>query len=115
MFLKTVLALGIVFGALHFSTAQFGGMKIDCKQRTVPHLVSDSGCTSKQINVNICEGTCRSLSEILMKRPWYNTYCQCCKQTGLDYIPVELGCGNTKRIFNIPSVKGCSCKACSSF
>lgn len=115
MALKIMLSVLVVLVALHFTTAQFDGMVIDCRPKTVPHQVTEAGCTPKDIFVNICEGTCRSLSEILMQRPWHNTLCQCCRTDVLENIPVQLDCGNEKLIHNVPSVKSCKCKKCQSY
>ncbi|KXJ18615.1 hypothetical protein AC249_AIPGENE8930 [Exaiptasia diaphana] len=114
MHFKSILLVTVLFSALHINEAQFNGMIIDCKPRKVPHLVQRNSCTSKEIFIEICEGTCRSLTAILMNKPLHNVLCECCKHTGLEYRNVELSCGGRKEIERIPSVTGCQCKVCSS-
>lgn len=112
--IKSILLVTVLFVAFHITEAQFNGMVIDCQPKTVQHLVTKNSCTPENIFIKICEGTCRSLSEIQMNKPLYNVLCECCKHTGLEYINVYLACGNTKQIARIPSVTGCKCKVCSS-
>ena len=113
--LKSLIGVAVVFVAIHIASAQFIGMTVECKPKTIAHLVSYTGCTSRQISLDICEGTCRSLSEILMQKPWYAAVCQCCKRTSVVVRKVELSCNyGSSKIVNVPSVAGCKCQLCRS-
>jgi hypothetical protein len=111
---KLFLGIASLLGVIHVITAQFKGMKVECKPKDVTRLVSHPGCIPKEVVVSACQGTCRSLSAILMKEPWFETICECCKRTSTTKKQVTLTCqGGQSHSEYVLSANGCKCQQCS--
>lgn len=110
--LKILTSMVLLLAVIQVIAAQFDGMKIECKLKDVTRTVSRTGCTPKQVVVSACEGTCRSLSAILMKDPWYETLCECCKRTGTNKKRVSLNCKGSSHTEEVLSASSCKCQRC---
>lgn len=97
----------IAFALLsHVTCSIFEDMGVTCELEQESVRV----CDNQEVKVNKCRGTCRSLSRIIMTKPWYRTTCACCKSERSTYKTVSCNDGSVKKIFSAVS---CQCQMCN--
>lgn len=62
----------------------------------------------KDVNVDYCRGTCKSISKSTMSSS-YKLYCMCCRATGFTEKSVYCKDGSVEKIGD---AKSCSCSTC---
>uniref|UniRef100_A0A183BRQ7 DAN domain-containing protein n=1 Tax=Globodera pallida TaxID=36090 RepID=A0A183BRQ7_GLOPA len=89
------------------------------------HVVDETGCDLFAVNVNICSGSCWSLSFVdprqsnaagvdgTASEPVVAVFAQCCRMVEAQMLNVSIPCEDGPRTVQIPSATNCSCFDCS--
>lgn len=107
------IAAFVVFATLPRET--LSQLVENCKPADYKHVVKRSGCTSKEVGVKSCLGTCRSEEIVLDRHPFFVSHCRCCIPTNTKQVRVELSCSNPQstKVVWVPSVTACMCQTCN--